>query len=218
MPIGVVRSHYMRSGKGLRYIKRVRSKGQWYAYFDTGQKDGQGKRIYASLGNMAAYDFGTRYAAMLGHRERRNQIRSEITVPHLLDLYQKSEKYRSKAPSTKRVYDLYIGEFAKKLPTAPAGEIERSDVTLFLDSMADRPAAANLALGAIGALYSWGRRPRQKRSLREYRANGHRRTSALASMAAGRRTCCRKRPRSVRRQHALLHSPAHYGCVRAALG
>lgn len=144
--------------KGLRYLKRVRARGKWYGYFDTGQKDDRGKRIHAPLGNMSAPDFTARYAAMLGHRARRSQIRSEMTVPRMLDLYQKSEKYRTKAASTKKVYDLYIGEFAKKLPTAPAAEIEQKDVTLFLDDMADRPAAANLALGAISAFFSWGRK------------------------------------------------------------
>lgn len=147
-----------RSPKSLAYMKAVRSRGKRYGYFDTGQKDARGNRIYAPLGRMDAPEFGAKYAAALGHRMRRATIVSVFTTASLLDLYQKGEHYRSRSDATRKVYDLYMTEFVRNLPTAPAGEVERRDVMLIIDAMADRPAAANLMLASIRALYTWGRK------------------------------------------------------------
>lgn len=148
----------MRRNHSMPYLKRVRARGKVYGYFDTGKRDDRGRRIYTPLGLLAAPEFGARYAACLGHRTRRAAVSEAMTTRRLLDLYQRSEQYRTRAASTRRVYDIYLGKFVEKLPTAPAGEVERRDVMLLIDSMADRPAAANLMLGAIRALYAWGRK------------------------------------------------------------
>jgi len=147
----------MRGGKGLRHVKRVRAKGRVYGYFDTGQRDKDGKRIYAPMGRMDDPAFGSRYAAMLGHRTRRERAGALITVPMLVGLFQKSEKYRSLAKASRASYDIYLNMFAEGMPTAPAGEIERRDILLLMDRLADRPAAANIALGAIASMYKWSR-------------------------------------------------------------
>jgi len=143
--------------KGLRFVKRVRSRGKLYGYFDTGQKDEKGKRIYTPIGRMDDPAFGSRYAAMLGHRMRRQSIEDAMTVPRLIGLYQKSEAYKALAAGTRRVYDIYLDVFAAKLPSAPAQGVEPRDITLLMDSMADRPGAANLVLGCVGGLYKWAR-------------------------------------------------------------
>lgn len=147
----------MRGVKRLRYLKAVRARGKLYGYFDTGQKDAKGKRIYSALGRMDARDFEARYAAMLGHRTRRAQVAETMTVKRLVDLFQRSPKYAQLAANSKRVYDLYLNHLAASLPTAPAGEIERKEIILLLDEKADKPAAANLMLGIYRSLYRWGR-------------------------------------------------------------
>ena len=147
----------MRTGKGLRYVKRVRSKGRQYGYFDTGQRDGDGKRIYAPIGRMDDPAFGARYAAMLGRRTVREKRGGMLTVPALVGLFQKSQDYKNLAASSRVAYDIYLKAFAEAMPTAPAGEIERRDILLLMDKRADRPGSANLMLGAIGSLYKWAK-------------------------------------------------------------
>lgn len=148
----------MRRNHSMPYLKRVRARGKVYGYFDTGRRDDRGRRIYTPLGLLSAPEFGARYAACLGHRTRRASVSEAMTTKRLLDLYQRSEQYRTRAASTRRAYDIYLGKFVEKLPTAPAGEVERRDVMLLIDSMADRPGAANLMLGSIRALYAWARK------------------------------------------------------------
>ena len=143
--------------KGLRFVKRVRARGQLYGYFDTGKKDVRGNRIYTPIGRMDDPAFGARYAAMLGHRMRRQSVEESMTVPRLVGLYQKSESYRALAKESRRVYDVYLDVFATALPSAPAEGVEPRDITLLMDSMADRPGAANLVLGCVGSLYKWAR-------------------------------------------------------------
>lgn len=147
----------MRAGKGLRYLKRVKARGKWYGYFDTGQTDAAGKRIYAAVGRMDDSAFGAKYAAMLGRRTARENVATELLVPALVNMFQRSEKYRSLAVGTKRGYDIYLKALVEALPSAPASKVERRDVVLLLDKMADRPGAANLLLAVIGAVYDWGR-------------------------------------------------------------
>lgn len=147
----------MRGVKPLRYFKPVRARGKVYGYFDTGQKDANGKRIYSPLGRMDAPEFGARYAAALGHRTKRADVNPQLLVPRFVDMFQKGEKYRQLADSSKRVYDIYLRSFAEALPTAPAGMIERRDVIALIDQRGNTPGAANLMLWVIGALYKWGR-------------------------------------------------------------
>ncbi|GLT02276.1 hypothetical protein GCM10007897_36820 [Sphingobium jiangsuense] len=143
--------------KGMAYLKRVKARGKVYGYFDTGQKDDRGRRIYAPLGPISDPAFGAKYAAMLGHRTRRQSVSSLMSTAGLVDLYQKSQHYKKKSDGTRRVYDIYLNAFLRQLPTAPAGEVERRDVVTIIDKMADRPGAANLQLATIKALYAWGR-------------------------------------------------------------
>ena len=147
----------MPKGKSRPYLKTVKARGRFYGYFDTGQKDGKGKRIYASLGRVDTPEFGAKYAAMLGHRERRAQVNAQLTVAAFVGMYQKGDTYKRLADSSKRVYDIYLRDFSDALPTAPAGLIERRDIVTLIDKRGDRPGSANLMLGVIGSLFKWGR-------------------------------------------------------------
>lgn len=144
--------------KGMMYVKTVTAKGRTYCYFDTGQRDGRGKRIYAPLPSPNDRTFGAAYAAMLGHRTRRDNVETMLTVQKMVDLYHASDDFRKKAPATQKIYQIYQGEFASKLPTAPAGMIERRDIVLMLDQRAATPAAANMILASVSALYKWARK------------------------------------------------------------
>ena len=143
--------------KRLAWTKTVIAKGRTYVYFDTGQKDARGKKVYARLPDPKDRTFGQAYAAMLGHRERRSAAEGVLTVKMLVELYQKSEHHRKLAKSSQRIYEIYQRYLVEQLPTAPAGLIERKDIIVLLDKRAATPGAANALLSAISALYAWGR-------------------------------------------------------------
>lgn len=145
----------MRKGS-LAYVKKVRAKGREYLYFDTGTKDTRGKPIYNRLPPKSDPRFGSIYAAMLGHRTRRDE--GGLTVLKFVAMYQASKQFLDLAPSTQKLYRIYQGRFAEELPTAPANAIERKDIVTLFDKMGGTPGAANMMVASVAALYKWGRR------------------------------------------------------------
>ncbi|SCW56400.1 Site-specific recombinase XerC [Sphingobium faniae] len=148
----------MPTARTIQYVKRTKAKGRFYYYFDTGQVDENGKRIWKRLPDPKDRAFGATYAAMLGHRSRRENVAIELTVAKLVDLYQASAQFEKLAVATQRIYRIYQTELVDKLGSAPAQRVERKDIVLMLDKMADKPAAANMVMKASSAAYSWGRK------------------------------------------------------------
>ena len=148
----------MATGRIIKHVKRTKAKGRTYYYFDTGQTDEHGKRVWARLPDPKDRAFGATYAAMLGHRSRRENAVQRITLAKLIEMYQASDKFNKMADSTQRLYRLYQGELVDKLGPGPAQKIDRSDIVLLLDQMADRPGAANMVKRAGSAAYAWGRK------------------------------------------------------------
>lgn len=142
----------------VKYVKRTKAKGRFYYYFDTGQTDDAGKRVWTRLPDPSDRSFGATYAALLGHRSRRENAVQQLTLTKLIDLYQASDKFKKMAASTKRLYSLYQAELVDKLGTGPAQMIERKDIVLLLDKMADKPGAANMVKRAGSAAYAWARK------------------------------------------------------------
>ena len=144
--------------KSLLHVKHTKAKGRSYYYFDTGRVDEHGNRVWKRLPDPSSREFKATYAALLGHRSSRDKLRTALTLPALVDLYQASAKFNGMAPSTQRLYVLYQNELIDKIGNAPAQDIERKDIVLLLDKMADRPGAANMVKRAGGALFVWARR------------------------------------------------------------
>ncbi|RKE50334.1 tyrosine recombinase XerC [Sphingomonas sp. PP-CC-1A-547] len=136
-----------------KYVKRVRSKGKEYLYFDTG-KVVDGKRLMTRLPPLRSMEFGGSYAALMGHRNRKAKS-ALMTVPVLVDLYQRGAAYGALAPASRRLYDIYLRRLEKALPTAPVTGITRGDMRTLLDKMAATPGAANAFLRTSGALFAW---------------------------------------------------------------
>lgn len=144
------------SSRGLlpKHVRRVKAKGKEYFYFDTG-KLVDGKKVWAPLPSPRSSDFGGTYATLLGHRNRR-KAPGATTVPQLVELYWKSPDYRVElAESSRSNYDIYLRKFIELMPTAPAAEVTRADMRKLVAGMADKPGAANLFLGACGAMFKW---------------------------------------------------------------
>ena len=141
----------------LPYVKVVTAKGKRYAYFDTGTSTPSGKPIYKRLPAIGAPGFGDSYAACLAGRSRRRNIAAVLTVPALIDLYERSPDFRRLAPATRRNYGYYLAVIGDQLNTAPAGEVERRDVLRMRANMADRTGAANAMVRTMRALWRWAR-------------------------------------------------------------
>jgi len=141
--------------KSLPYTKTVRTKGNVYVYFDTGEKR-NGKKVFKALPSKSDPSFGSTYSAMLGHRTRRKV--GYLTVAKLVTLFYESARFNDKAENTQKLYRTYLDRFASQLPTAPAAKLERTDVMAIMDRMADKPGAAKMMRASIAALYSWARK------------------------------------------------------------
>lgn len=142
----------------IQYVKRTKAKGRFYYYFDTGQMDEKGKRVWKRLPDPKDRSFGATYAALLGHRSRRQNVATTLTVRKLVDLYYASPQFNELKPATQKIYRIYLAEFVDQLGVAPAEQVERKDIVLMLDKMADRPGAANVVLKSSRACYAWARK------------------------------------------------------------
>jgi integrase len=136
-----------------KHVRRVRAKGKDYYYFDTGKIVG-GKKVWAPLPALRSDEWGGAYATLLGHRNRR-PAKSGLTIPELIDLYERSQAFRELAESSKANYGIYLRRLEKLLPTAPAAAVTRGDMRRLFDKMGNTPGAANLFLGTCGALFKW---------------------------------------------------------------
>ena len=136
-----------------KHVKRVRTKGKEYLYFDTG-KLVDGKKVYVRLPGLRDMAFGGSYAALLGHRNRKGPA-DLLLVPKLVDMFQSSPAYNGLAAASKKLYDIYLRRLAKLLPSAPVSEITRGDMRKLADGMASTPGAANAFVSAAGALFGW---------------------------------------------------------------
>lgn len=146
------------------HVKRTRAKGKEYLYFRTGQKDARGKEILTPLPAIDDVGFGGSYASCMGARKKRENAPTMLTVTELCDLWEKSPKWnqpKSKggyAEGTKKLYRYGLDYLKSKLPTAPAGLLERSDIAQLVDGRAGQPGAANSLLRTINSLYKWARK------------------------------------------------------------
>lgn len=149
----------MRARPGYKHVKRTQAKGLTYYYFDTGQLDKAGKKIWKRLPDPRSKEFGGVYASMMGHRARRAATVSRLSVSGLIDLYQMSPQFLSLSDATRKIYLIYQGEFVERIgASVPADAVERKDIVLLLDRMAGKPGASNMVLASVRSAYSWARK------------------------------------------------------------
>jgi integrase len=140
------------------FVKPVTAKGKTYYYFRTGKLDERGKEMLTPLPDLNDLGaFGGSYASCLAARSRRAEVKTELTVAGLIDLYERSPKFKSLSQGSQRLYGYSLAYLGKMLPTAPAGLLERQDVARLIDGRANQPGAANSLLRTINAMYKWAR-------------------------------------------------------------
>lgn len=138
----------------LQYVKFVRSKGHVYGYFDTGKKDAHGKRIYAPLGKHSSVGFGDGYAAMLGHRNRRDQTPN--TVADLADKFEASAEFERLALGTRKFYRSLLKHVREHLGRFPIADVKRKHVAEVVNNrLGNKNGTKNGFLAVYGVLHSY---------------------------------------------------------------
>jgi integrase len=138
----------------LQYVKFVRAKGTVYGYFDTGKKDAAGKRIYAPLGKHASVGFGDSYAAMLGHRKRREAVPN--TVADLADRFEESAEFARLSLGTRKFYKSLLKHVRAELGEFPIADVKRKHIAEVVHNrLGERNGTRNGFLAVYGVLHSY---------------------------------------------------------------
>lgn len=138
----------------LKYVKFVRSKGKVYAYFNTGKKLG-GKLVWASMPPPSSVGFHDTYAAMLGHRSRRDNVN---TVAAISERFENSEEFARLAKGTQRLYSITLKRIREHFGKFPVDGVQRKHVREVVENRLTGNGARNAFLAVLGVLYTFARR------------------------------------------------------------
>lgn len=149
-----------------RWTHHKMAKGRHYYYFDTGQRNADGKRILTRLPDLRDPTFGGAHARAVAARTTRTKRGGVLTLEQMVDRYQRSPEFYALSNATQRSYRLYLGRAASLIRTGtnhspPAASVEARDVVAMRDRMAETPGAASQAVRGLGALYAWAIHPGQ---------------------------------------------------------
>lgn len=140
----------------VKFVRRVTRAGTvWYAYFNTGQKDGI-KPIYAAMPNWGAVGFFDSYAAFNAGRTKRQA--KGYSVADLAHEYLQSSEFAKLADNTKLLYRNQLKKVSALACDMPATDFQPSDVREMLDAQEWAAGTENMVIAVIGVIYRWGRR------------------------------------------------------------
>lgn len=143
----------------LRYVKFVptRDGRGWHAYFDTGNK-ANGKRVYTPMGLWGSPGFFDRYAALQGHRSRKQAVVGQLTIKGLIASYERSQAYSRLAEATKRNYGYSFAKIKAQFGDFPLDALTRRHITIALQERITGNGTRNMFIKVLGALYRYARR------------------------------------------------------------
>lgn len=137
----------------LEYVKFTRSKGNIYAYFNAGKRDG--KIVWVALPKWGSLGFFDSYATLKGHRNRTPVIL--MTVADLVDSFKRSERYSRLSKGTRETYGITLNKVCETLGPLPVDHVKRSDVRVSAE-LYPGAATRNIFISVVGALYVYARR------------------------------------------------------------
>lgn len=145
------------------HIHHKKVKGRHYYYFDTGQRDENGKRIFLRLPDKRDPAFPRAYANACDQRNNRQVMRPIRTFDWLLRAYERSPEFKHLAANTQRSYLTYLGKASRLIRgpdggSAPLESIEPRDVLAVRDKLMDG-GGANQAVRCLSALFAWASKP-----------------------------------------------------------
>jgi hypothetical protein len=130
----------------LRYLRTKRAKGKTYLYFDTGQRDLDGKPILTRLPDKRDLAFGGSYARALAARTHRGNEKGFLDLDGLIRKYERSPEFKGLAESSRRSYSRYLATVNRLIRTTEGGSpaaaaLEPRHVVALRDELADTPGA-----------------------------------------------------------------------------
>ena len=137
------------------HVKRVRSKGREYLYFNTGKKR-DGKPIRTALPPMSSPSFWPVYAGLKAARD--SVPKSVYTVASACDAYEASTDYADKADSTKRLYGYALRIIRDNFGKFPINDLKRHHIQTVLDRGLPAPSMHDPFLAVLGVVYRQARR------------------------------------------------------------
>ena len=140
----------------LKHVKFVRTKGQVYAYFDTGKRDGKGKRIYTALPKPSTTGFMDSYATLLGHRAR--AANPAHSVANLADTFESSAEFKRLSKGTQRLYSITLKRICEQLGKFPVDSVTPRHTREIVNNRLSGNGARNIFLAVLGVLYTFARR------------------------------------------------------------
>ncbi len=141
----------------IPHVKIVHSRGNQYLYFNTGRKSKGGKPIRVRLPDVSSEHFWSTYASLKAGRTKRENADNALTITKLVDMYQRGDHFKGKAPNTQRAYNYAFDKIVKYLGSAPVEEVKRQDIAYAISEKITGVGARNSFLSTIGALYKWAR-------------------------------------------------------------
>lgn len=138
------------------HVKRTRSKGREYLYFNTGRKNANGNPIRTPLPPMSSPSFWATYASLKAARDRKGK--AVYTVASACDAYENGSDFAKKADSTKKLYSYALRIIRDALGKAPVGDLKRHHVQKVLDHGLPSPSMHDPFLAVLGVVYRQARR------------------------------------------------------------
>ena len=135
-------------------VHRKRAKGKYYYYYVSTRKGANGKPIRVRLPDFASNGFWRAYSACVEREETAPE--TVMTMGAFAEKFMRSPRFMKKAAGTQSSYRTYLAVIVQMLDPMEAHEVERQDVVTLMDSMADRPGAANQTVRTLSALFRWG--------------------------------------------------------------
>ena len=138
------------------HVKRARSKGREYLYFNTGKKNAKGNPVRVPLPPMTSPSFWPTYAALKAARDR--TPKRIYTVGDACTSYENSSDFADKADSTKKLYAYALRIIRENFGKAPVNDLKRSHIQLVLDRGLPSPSMHDPFLAVLGVVYKQARR------------------------------------------------------------
>lgn len=143
----------------LKHLHRKLVKGREYHYFDTGQRNADGRKIFSPIAHPRSPEFPRAYAMACEARKRRQNVIPVRTFDWLLKAYEKSPEFRKKKPNTQRSYLNAFAKASKLLRdgegrSTPLDQIEARDILNIRDKLIDGQGA-NQTVRCLSALFTW---------------------------------------------------------------
>lgn len=146
----------------LDHVKYVLARGKWYAYFNTGRVKENGRPVYTRMPHPSEPSFYGSYASLMAGRTRR--AKAAYTVASLLDDYQRSAEYGSKALGTQISYQISMDKIRKFLGHFAVDNLTDEAVQLPLDTQGWGASTQNLFVAVLRNAYKWGRSARRNKT------------------------------------------------------